>query len=447
MIKPVTSVENALDRLRATLARSDVGLRLLRLTGWTMVAFSLEKAAGLFVILMLAGLLGAQDYGRLTLAQGMVNTLQILILMGAGPVLARFVPAFQKESFRRAVQIISLCVVIASGATMIFVAAALTIGQSAVLQALDLTAGSAVAGWVIAWVALSAGVNLAAATMLAFERGRALGALSGGGAVATVLLVPLLAARLGLTGAVTGLVAVEALKLVAFILLYRRFAAREGGPTLAAPRLHDLSLLGRYGVPVFLSGALWAPTLWLAQLVVSREGAEGLAEVGIFGFANSVLGVVLLLSSLSNRAAVPILSSMQAEGHTAELRRVCGGMALAQLAVAGAIALPLAGLAPWIASAAGPGFAAHWPVLVVMIATGVVLSAQTSLGNYLLVTDRQAFLTLTLLPWAAVLLGAATAFPEHGAYALSIGLLVASILRTALIFARFTASTTARELR
>lgn len=447
MIKLIASVETALDRVRATFASSDVGVRLLRLTGWTMVVFALEKAANLAIILMLAGLLGAQDYGRLTLAQGMVNTLQVLIFVGAGPVLARFVPAFRKEGFRRAAQFISLCALIALAATIIFVLVALTVGQPAVLQALSLPGGSTVAASVIAWVALSAGVNLVAAIMLAFEQGRAMATASGGGAIATVALVPLMAVHLGFSGAVMGLVAVEALKFLVFIVLYRQFSVREGGTSLALPTLADVPLLVRYGVPVFLSGALWAPTIWLAQLIVSRHDSEGLSQVGIFGFANTILGVVLLLSSLSNRAAMPILASIHASGEAARLRRVCGRMAFAQLAVAGAIALPLAGLAPWIAAAAGPAFGAHWPVLIIMIATGVVLSAQASLGNYLLVTDRQIFLTGTLLPWALVLLGAAAVFPKYGAYTLSVALLLASLLRTGLILGCFSTSRLANEAR
>ena len=144
-----------------------------------------------------------------------------------------------------------------------------------------------------------------------------------------------------------------------------------------------------------------------------------------------------MISYLTNRAALPILASLQAEGRQAELRRVSWLMALGQFAAAAAIAVPLGLAAPWIMGLAGPAFAAQWPVLVLMIATGVVLAAQTSLGNYLLVTDRQVFMLMSLLPWGVVLLACAYLFSASGAYALAWGLLVASVLRTLLILGAY----------
>lgn len=437
MSDPFAALDRFRIRVSTVIDRSETAGRILRMTGWTMLAFALEKAAAIVVVFLLASVLGAQDYGRLTLAQGLVNTFQMAVVLGVGPVFARYLPALRQESFARAAQLIGLGVSIAAAGAALLLAVGTGIGRPIILDVLALPSASPLAFWVLFWVTLTAGVSLATAILMAFERGRALGMASAIAAVLTVTVVPLMGRQFGLTGAVQGLVAIEAVKLCVLAGLYARFARAEGGPVIGRPRRDDLPRLLSFGLPVFLSGAVWAPTLWLAQVIVSDRAPDGLAQVGVFAFANSVLGGVILISSLTNRAALPVLSSLHAEGRVSEMRRVSIGLARTQLAAAGAFAAPLMLLAPWIMTQVGPAFAAQWPVLIIMIVTGVLLAAQTALSNYLLIMGRQVFLLHTLLPWAVLLLGAAFVFAAFGAYALALGLLGASACRFLIIASAF----------
>jgi O-antigen/teichoic acid export membrane protein/glycosyltransferase involved in cell wall biosynthesis len=425
----------------AELVSQSAGLsRLISLARWTLVSFALEKGATMVVVFLLARTLGAEDYGRLSLAQGLVNTMQIFVVLGAGAVLGRYVPALRQESVRRAVEIINLCAGLVLGSAALFLILASTIGRSTVTRVLHVPDASPIVGWVIAWVLLAAAVNLLVTVMLSFERGKALGLASLVGAVVAITVVPVLAETRGLAGAVFGLMTVEVLKLLMLGLMYRRLVREHGAPVLARPRASDLRLLARFGVPVFLTSALWAPTMWLAQSIIGARSPGGLTDVGVFAFTNSLLGAVILISSLTNQAALPVLSSLRGEGKLGELRRVSTIMALAQLGVAVVIATPLALLAPWIMNLAGPAFYDHWTVLLIMILTGVVLSAQTALGNYLLVTDRQVYLLITMIGWSAVVLGLTLTFVSYGAYALAGALMTAAILRTAAIGLGFLSS-------
>ncbi len=423
----------------AALGRSDAARRILRMTGWTMVAFAVEKAASIAIVLFLAELLGARDYGRFVLAQGLVSSLQILVVLGAGPVFTKYIPVLRKESFRRAVELISLCLTLAFGVAVVLTLIALTAGRAAMADALVVPRDSALPIWLIGWVVISAGSNMVTTLLLAFERGRALGLAAAFGSALTVLVVPAFAHLAGLQGAIIALVGVEALKLLCLVGLFVAFAHRQGGPVLARPRFGDLSLMMRFGLPVFLSGAVWGPAMWLAQLIVSTRSPDGLSQVGVFGLSNTVMGLVILVSSLSNRAAVPVLSSLEADGRRFELWRVSRTMSLTQIGVSSLVAVPLAVATPWIVVAFGPEFASHWPILLIMVGTGVLLSGQTALGNYFLVTGRQGFILLSLLPWAAILLSASWIFSAYGAYAIALGLLVASLIRTLMFLVPFLA--------
>lgn len=431
------TLEATRSRLAGLFSQS-VGLRrLVRLARWTFVSFALEKGATVVVVFLLARILGAEDYGRLSLAQGLVNTMQMFVVLGAGAVLGRYVPSLRQEGMARAVEVINLCALLVLGSATVFLLLATTLGRSAAAQVLHVPDSSPLVSLVILWVLLVAGVNLLVTILLSFERGRTLGLVSFLGAVLSISSVPALAGMYGLMGSVLGLLAVETLKVVILGVFYHRLLRDRGGSMLTRPRKADLPLLFRFGVPVFLTSALWAPTMWLAQYIVSTRSPNGLVDVGVFAFTNSLLGVVILVSSLTNQAAMPVLSSLRGEGRVGELRRVCSIMALAQLVIAICIALPLVVLAPRIMALVGPAYLEHWPVLLIMVATGVVLAAQTALGNYLLVTDRQLFILASMVPWGATILLTVWFGANHGAYTLAYGLLGASVLRSLMFLTQF----------
>src|SRR5690606_33295258 len=113
------------DRLRRQLEGSDAVQRFLKLASWTMIAFALDKLAMLVTIFLLARILGSQDYGRLTLTQGLVTTTQVFIILGAGRILARYIPEMLETSMRRAVEIINLCALVVLGTSTLLTAISL----------------------------------------------------------------------------------------------------------------------------------------------------------------------------------------------------------------------------------------------------------------------------------------------------------------------------------
>lgn len=424
-----------LRRARSALSVSDTLRRFVSLASWSLISFALDKAAMLIIVFMLARILEAADYGRLTLAQGLVNSLQIFIVLGMGSILGRYIPAMLEEGVQRAIEIINLCATIVFGTTAVFAVAALASARIVAVDVLDVPTTSFIPYWMLIWIVLTALNSLLLTVMLSFEKGQALGLVSLLGAALSIAAVPAMAASMGVEGAIGGMVAIEAAKLIALSALYARLIKGTGVPILTPPRRSDLPLLYKFGLPVFLLSALWMPTIWISQFIVKNLAPNGLAAVGVFGFANNVLGAVILVSSLTNRAALPVLSSLHAQGRFAELRRMSLMMALGQLAAAAVIGLPLMLAAPFIMTLAGPTFASDWPVLVIMIATGIVIAGQTALGNYLLVQGRVYLLLGTMAIWTTVVLSTATLLGDQGAYALAWALLIGTIVRIALIWA------------
>lgn len=423
------------EQVRSALIRSDIIRRLVSLTSWSLVSFALEKGAMILIIFMLARILGAADYGRLALAQGLVNTLQIFVVLGAGTILNRYIPEMREVSVQRAVQIVNLCgtVVLTTGVAVM--AIGLFRAPMIAGQLLDLPASAQISYWMLAWVLLSSASSLLMAVMLSFERGRSLGVIAFVSAALSIVAVPLLAEMHSVNGAVAGLVAVELVKTLALGVAYVRFVHASEAQVLSRFRRSDASLLLSFGLPAFLISALWGPTMWLAQIIVKSFAPEGLIAVGVFAFTNNIFGAVIIISSLTNRAALPIMSSLQARNDHPRVRRMAWLMAAVQAGAAAVIGVPIALAAPVIMELAGPEFAEVWPVLLIMIATGVVLAGQTALGNYLLVVGRPYFLLGTMVVWTCVVLATVGLFINSGAYSLAWGLLIGAVVRTLLIAA------------
>lgn len=423
--------------IRHQLKRSEVMDRFLALASWTVIAFAFDKLAMVANTFFLARILGIEDFGRLTLAQGLINTTQIFILLGAGTVLARYIPAMRQESMRRAVEVINLCWLVVICASAVFAIAGLLCGPLIAKTVLDLEAASYLPYFLVSWTLLTALNNMLLSILLSFEKGKAMGFVSFVSAAMSVLAVPLSADAFGLTGAIIAMVGIEIVKGLLLFYMYRQLLAEHGVQITARPRKSDVPLLWHFGLPVFISSAIWAPTIWLAQFIVKIRAPDGLEAVGVFGFTNNLLGAVILLSGLTNRAAFPIQSSLHAKGQHKELKRLSGILTLGQIGTVLILAIPMMLLSPQIMAAAGSEFENYWPVLLIMITTGIVIAGQSAIGNHFLVYGMPYFIMNTLIPWALIILAFSFFASKNGAYALSFGLLFASIARTVLFYLKW----------
>lgn len=433
--------------LRMHLDASGPLTRFLKLASWSLVAFVLEKGAQALTIVLLARILGAADYGRITLAQGMVNTAQVFIVLGAGTILARYIPTLVEESFERAVEIVNLCIMVILG-TATLVAFAGVMGSSAVaVSLLDLPPNSSIPFWIIAWVLLIAANGILFTIMLSLEEGKVVGIVSLAVAPVMISTVSISASRWGFQGAVVAFVIVEIVKALLLSRSYFRILNSRGVTPWLPPRRSDAPILFSFGLPVFLSSALWASTMWLAQIILKQLSPDGLSAVGVFGFCNNILGLVILISSVTNRAAFPILSSLEAKGDGREVRKFVSSMLSIQLVAALAIGGPIAIFSKQIMTSMGSTFAEGSSVLIVMVISGVVISGQQPLINLLLIKDRAIANLTGMAIWSATLLALSFAFADMGALGIAYGVLAAATIKGVFVVVAVASGSRRRAVR
>lgn len=419
--------------LRAKIDRSAILQRLLRLTSWSFVAFAVDKSAMMIVTILVAKSIGAEDFGRLVLAQGTIGTFQIVILLGSGAVLSRYVPMYMLESMQRAVQVINMCLLAVALTASVAALIAVTWAPQIAVGVFGSRSGSPLPYLVLSWIIAASVSAMMLNITLALERGSDLAKASATTALLTVTAVPICAHIWGAVGAVAGFFIAELVRAAIFTGLYVGRLRAAGVNVTSMPRRGDIRLLVDFGLPTFLHAALWSGTMWLAQLLLKLLDRDGLAAVGVFGFANSVMGAVMMLSAMTNRASFPVLASLHADGDFVSVNRVTRSLFITQICAATAVAIPLSAAAPWIMKRLGPSFQNDWPVLLLMIGTAVIVSGQNALSDYLLVWKRPYLLLTTQVIWSIIVLGITFLFVGHGAISLAFALLLATSFRAFLI--------------
>ncbi|MCC6454906.1 MAG: oligosaccharide flippase family protein [Caldilineaceae bacterium] len=222
------------------------------------------------------------------------------------------------------------------------------------------------------------------------------------------------------------LLATVAVSIMAWMLSQRtlRKAAEEQGIVIRYTGFSaELSILWRFGFPVFLGSILVTPTLWLANTIIVKQ-PNGYAELGLFGAANQWRNVLMMLAGVISSAALPILSAETGQGDgRAAFKEAMALMQslLTSIIVPATAALLL--LATPIMSLYGPDYRGA-SLMFVYIVVGTAISVTSgAVGTNVLYADSRAWPALMLrLLWAATYLGFIFTFAKPlGGLALAVG--------------------------
>jgi O-antigen/teichoic acid export membrane protein len=190
----------------------------------------------------------------------------------------------------------------------------------------------------------------------------------------------------------------------------------------------NLPIIWHFSLPAFLSAAMVAPVIWLANAVVANQPG-GYGELGLFNAANQWRTALMFLPSVLLRVALPLMAS------SVDVRRASdfGKTLLLTQSLTVAIVLPVGALlmflADWIMRLYGPEFGHGAPVLIGVICSIMISSIGTAAGAAIEAKGKMWAGFALNLSWAVVLLGVVWfAAPAWGAQSLAFGSAVAYLL-------------------
>lgn len=344
---------------------------------WSLLASLLNQGSTVVSSLLLARILGLEDFGHYAIGLTLVMTAAMIAQGGAGLVAAKFIAEFRGAQISRVGGILRLC-------------RFLTLGTGLCGAALVLFSAPFLATSIYGSDELILPLKIAAVSVF-FQTGVAYlqGSLQGFGAFRSLSHIGLLAVVAhivvtccgalwgGLVGATVGLAVSSMCRYAVFYWALSKVVRGHGISGEEPLTSHDWPLVWRFALPAGLSGFVTVPAQSVVMAILARlpGGAE---LVGLYAAATQIRLIALQMPTLLNSVTVSVLNNLKGKAQHGEFRSLYATNAVATVFAALLVLIPLALFLPQVLAAYGESFVwqgwyAH--VLLLSVLPEVVSSA------------------------------------------------------------------------
>jgi O-antigen/teichoic acid export membrane protein len=275
---------------------------------WSLAGMGVAQGLALIASVVTARLLGRESFGEFGMVTGTVGAFGILAGLGLGLTATKYVAEHRSSNPARAGRILGLAIQVAaiSGGTVALILFILAPWLAARTLNAPHLADELRLGCILLFLNALDGMQTGALAGLEAFKATARVSLVRG-----LLSFPLLIVGVwffGLTGAVAAVVLIGAAGWWLSQLALRRACAEAGVPITYRGGQSDWPILWRFSLPAFLSAAMVAPVMWLANAVVANQPG-GYGELGLFNAANHWRIALMFLPSVLLRVALPLMAS------------------------------------------------------------------------------------------------------------------------------------------
>jgi O-antigen/teichoic acid export membrane protein len=393
---------------------------------WTLFGAVLSRGLTLIGAVVAGRMLGTSGFGEVTMIQSTQGLFGVLAGAGLGLAATKFVAEFRTADALRASRCVALATTIAvvSGGLVALVLCVFA-GPIAtgILNASHLTLELQIATGLVFFGTIN-GVQTGA--IVGYGDFRIAAILS---CVRGVGLCFLLIAGIelgGVMGGVIGLVATEAIAVLANHLALRRlFPEQRSTWHGRSAAWHDLKAMCSFSVFSLAGSVCTMAAMWYANVILVAQ-PDGYAALGIFNAADRWRQVLLFVPAAFSPLILSLLSNLHGNSDASAYRRLFGVNLWVSAAVVLVPSVGLALLATPAMGLFGVEYRDGWMTLVILSASAIALVMNNILGQILI--SQGAVLGRFLLD---VLLAATLAFvswlliPVHRETGMAIGSLVA----------------------
>lgn len=393
-----------------------------------MLATLAIQGSTFLTTIALARILSAEDFGAYAavLSTGQIATL--VACAGMGYTATRYVAEFAQKDPERASRIFGFCLAYAAAAAFVL-GGVIALGAPAMAEhffhAPALAEPLRLAGGICWFMTVNAVLTGALAGLGSFRALGLVGAVSG-----PLYFVVTIGCtyQWGVVGTAGGLMASAALQTIALTLVLRTVAANSGFTPDVRHASAERAVLRKFAVPAALAGLTTAASLWLGQLILTREA--GLAEIGLYTVAANLLTITMLTPSVANTVGMAMLNKAKGAGDETQFKRVFGANLAISLGLAATVAALIALFGQRILLVFGPGFLMAYPALLALLLAAIPESL--GLAYYQLLQSREHMwqaMRLVMLPRDLALpLIALALVPSMGALGLALAYLASRTL-------------------
>jgi O-antigen/teichoic acid export membrane protein len=179
------------------------------------------------------------------------------------------------------------------------------------------------------------------------------------------------------------------------------------------------SILGKYSLPVTLSGFLVIPINWFAQVCLAQS-VSGYEQLGLFNAANKWRVMILFVPALANTIFVPLLSNVYSKGVKNCVVKFFWGSFSFNFVFSVMPGLLFIIFSPWIMSQYGLGFKEGWPLLIACVLSAVFQCLQSPISNIFLALGYAWIGLILNLMWGITFVILSYTLSDYGGLGLSL---------------------------
>jgi O-antigen/teichoic acid export membrane protein len=414
---------------------SQAGLRSRLISGvlWNLVAMIASRGSTFVALVVVARVLGAAEYGALSIIQSTIGMFGTLAGMGLGITCTKYLADLRRENPQRAGRVVALTHSVGWLTAGLLAILLLCLAPWLAVNCLSNPALTSGLRWAAPLLLFSTLTGVQGGTLAGFEAFRVLARI---GVIQGVLSFPLILAGVywhGIEGAVVGMglghLAGYLLNLSALHTLLRESAISPCYRSCWRER----EILQQTALPSMLSGIMVGPVVWYANaLLVNTPG--GYAQFGIFNAACQWKELLVFIPAVVGRVLLPMLSSTATRENSAlEAFNLIGNWMLVSVIALVLMALP-EGVSFFYGSAYnGSNFNDS---LALMMLVSCILAYKEGIARKLVVSNLLWWGILSNFVWAAIFLAWVYLFRFSGATSMAYAYVVSYVINT-LIFVPF----------
>lgn len=399
---------------------------------WNIVEAVTVAAGNLAATVIVARLLGLDDFGAYSIIRSTVYMMASVAGLGFGITATKYVAELRNTNSTRLENILGLCAAIVAGTAACFAAVLLMFAPQIAaysLNAPQITEQLRIAAFYIFFVTAN---GFQVGILVGFEAFSFLAKINLVQVFASLATAFLLTWFLGLTGAALALGASALISFVCHNLAVRRELARYKIRIRFTGLWQEKDVLSGFTIPAALASVYGAVAVWCGNAILVRQ-ADGLAQMALFTAAYNIRSLILFVPELMNRVATPILCNLVGENDKGNFSRLFLFDLAASAASATVVALALVATAPYFLSLFGKDFLTGSAIVPAMAAMSVIEVVSNVLYQPLYSHGKLWWQLRVVICWSVAYLGMTYGLAEgYGALGLVYGYLAGHVVSAAM---------------
>ncbi len=364
---------------------SELKKRLINGALWSSIGGILSRGLMLFSFIVVARILGQEQYGEFGIVRSTINMFIIFSGFGLGMTATKHIAEYKNSDPERASRILTLSAVFAF-LTASFIALIVFLSSSWLakntINAPHLVNELKIGSFIL-WISAINGAQTGA--LVGFEAFRTIAKINI--LIGFISVVSLILGTYygGLNGAVLALAFNMVISWIMNNYAIRKESKKYDISIFATDWWEERSVLWKFSLPATLGGLMVSPIIWLCSAMLVNQ-PNGFNEMGIFDAANQWFVAILFIPGLVGKIVLPILSNLNGDNKDKQYIKVLKFSLILNGGIALIVAIIVSWLSPWILGSYGEGFSKGNWVLIYLAFSAVLVSINNVVGQ--LITSK-----------------------------------------------------------